>query len=196
MCMECRSAPGTYLSRRGGGGWTIRPAASTLRGGIREMMTLTFLAGTRKGTKVAILDDEMTLGRDESCSVVVNDAKVSRVHCTLHREPDRLWIEDHGSLNGISVNGTRARQADLTRGDTVRMGDTVFMLTSAESEIQALSTGKTVYRKMGPAPEAKGPSTRVVSEIDQRRGHTPDRKADEKDRSKPRRWWPARPRRS
>ena len=159
------------------------------------MLTLTFLAGTRKGTKVAVLDDEMTLGRDESCSVVVNDPKVSRVHCTLHRDPDRLWIEDHGSLNGISVNGTRARQADLGKGDTVRLGETVFMITSAESEIQALSTGKTVYRKLGQAVEVRGPATRVVAEIDRGRTHPAPKQPAEK-KPKPKRWWPARQRRS
>ncbi len=149
------------------------------------MLTMTFLTGPRKGSKIAVRPGEMTLGRGEGCSVIIPDTKVSRVHCTLHLDGDRLWIEDHGSLNGITVNGKKVETVDLKRGDTVRMGDTVFIITTAESEIQLLATGKTIYRVEEKA--AEGP---VVAEVDEERARSHSDDSSRKHRHGG--WWPRR----
>ncbi len=62
------------------------------------------------------------LGRGPSCSFVVDDAGVSRVHARLSLAGSAHVIEDLGSRNGTFVDETRVEQATLRDGDVVRLG--------------------------------------------------------------------------
>lgn len=67
-------------------------------------------------------------GRHPECDVrLVDSPKVSRRHCCIAQVNDRWVIRDLGSMNGIALNGKRvAREADLTAGDELFIGDAVF----------------------------------------------------------------------
>lgn len=47
----------------------------------------------------------VTIGRDLSCDIVIQDPEVSRLHVRLHRTVDGYQVEDVGSTNGTFVNG-------------------------------------------------------------------------------------------
>jgi pSer/pThr/pTyr-binding forkhead associated (FHA) protein len=53
------------------------------------------------------LSDALTIGRDESSTLRLDDATVSRDHAHVRFDHERWCIEDRGSLNGTFVNGTR-----------------------------------------------------------------------------------------
>ncbi len=48
-------------------------------------------------------------------------ADVSKQHCQILVEPDRVVVEDLGSANGTFVNDRRIQQARLRDGDRLRV---------------------------------------------------------------------------
>ncbi len=72
-------------------------------------------------------------GRHPECDVrLVASPKVSRRHCCIAQVDDRWFIRDLGSMNGVTLNGKRVnREAALTVGDELAIGDTVFKLVAA-----------------------------------------------------------------
>ncbi len=65
---------------------------------------------------------EVTVGRDSSCDIVINNVAVSRHHCTL-REVKRKWtLFDEGSSNGTYVNGQKIQEHTLNHKDRVVLG--------------------------------------------------------------------------
>jgi hypothetical protein len=75
-----------------------------------------------------LANDVITLGRDITNDIVINDPEVSRHHCRLTRTPSGYTLEDLGSTNGTFVNGQRLSAArPLSNGDMVGLGETVTM---------------------------------------------------------------------
>jgi len=75
------------------------------------------------------LDDkfEVTVGRDSTSDIVINNFAVSRHHCTI-REVKRKWILfDEGSSNGTFVNGQKIVQHELKHKDRVVLGKHTLM---------------------------------------------------------------------
>jgi len=67
--------------------------------------------------------DLIRLGRAPQNEIVVNAKNVSRFHCQIKREGDKLILEDLGSTNGTFVNDTLLRESHvLSVGDVARIG--------------------------------------------------------------------------
>lgn len=81
----------------------------------------------RRGTAVA-LDREITLGRDDTCTISIqDDSFVSTLHLRVYDYDGQPMVEDLGSTNGTFHNGTRLHGAKLLQpGDRVQVGTTVF----------------------------------------------------------------------
>jgi len=71
----------------------------------------------------------VTVGRDVSNDIVINDAEASRQHLRLRRRRGSGYVlEDLGSTNGTFVNGQRLSGArSLHNGDMIGMGETVTL---------------------------------------------------------------------
>ncbi len=54
-----------------------------------------------------LIDDTVTIGRDETCGVVVPDRQVSRFHARLLVKDEGVMLEDLGSKNGTFYEGKR-----------------------------------------------------------------------------------------
>ena len=52
-------------------------------------MLLRFMDGPRSGKSVKIISDDYTLGRDDSCDLLLDADGVSRVHCRIKKEDDK-----------------------------------------------------------------------------------------------------------
>lgn len=67
-----------------------------------------------------------TIGRAESCDVVLENEFTSHHHATIFYE-NGWYIKDEGSTNGTFVNGRKVNnQARLAYGDKVTVGQSTF----------------------------------------------------------------------
>ena len=84
--------------------------------------------GPRPGQVFAIDRDVLTLGREPTNPIVVNDPQVSRQHARIARQGGAIVIEDLGSTNGTFINGMRLTgPRALTPGDVIGLGEAVTL---------------------------------------------------------------------
>ncbi len=69
---------------------------------------------TKSGSVALGREQELTIGRDPQCDVVIDDPRVSRFHATLEWHRGIVVLRDH------STNGSFVRHADETRAHFVR----------------------------------------------------------------------------
>jgi pilus assembly protein CpaF len=85
----------------------------------------------RDGTPVAQRHfngtQHVTIGRDASCVVALDDLSISRRHAVLRLERDSVWVEDV-STNGTAVGDQHVRRGTLqtSYGTKIRLGDMVI----------------------------------------------------------------------
>lgn len=81
----------------------------------------------RRGLAVA-LDGEITLGRDEHCTISIqDDSYVSNRHLRVYDLDGQPMVEDLGSTNGTFHNGNRLHGSKLLhQGDRIQVGTTVI----------------------------------------------------------------------
>lgn len=71
--------------------------------------------------------DVVTIGRDPSCDMCLDDREVSRRHCRLARRGGRTIVEDLGSLYGVFVDGRPVTgPTELSDGQMLMIGRTVL----------------------------------------------------------------------
>lgn len=68
------------------------------------------------GRLVRLEKQSMTIGRDRACDITLNASTVSRSHARIFTDGSSWYLEDLGSVNGMSVNG-----AQLASHETVKL---------------------------------------------------------------------------
>ena len=96
---------------------------------------LLVLSGPLKDTTIPLPLGQVTIGRDGANGIAVTDPSVSRKHCQLEWQDERLQIKDLESRNGTLVNGVAIQQQWLEHGDQIATGDSTFLLLLGEEEI-------------------------------------------------------------
>ena len=72
-----------------------------------------------RGRQIELASDYLTVGREQTCDVRLDDPHVSRTHAALERRGGAVYVQDLGSSGGTYVNGTPAMNAELRQGDVV-----------------------------------------------------------------------------
>lgn len=79
------------------------------------------VAGERR---IPLREGETIAGRDEGCSIRLDEPSVSRRHARFVVDGDTVSVEDLQSTNGTLVNGRRRKGATALRaGDTITIGE-------------------------------------------------------------------------
>jgi len=87
------------------------------------------------GEKRAFSQNEVIIGREETCDVFLPDPVISSRHARLVYRNTHWWIEDLMSTNGTYLNDERVESpAILINGDELRIGKCILMV-----EIQAVN---------------------------------------------------------
>src|SRR5580700_5019293 len=86
---------------------------------------LVVISGLDKGKIFPLAETfNVLLGRSKHTICRLADLSVSRVHCEVEVRGKRILITDLESGSGTFVNGKRITEAELHKGDVVRIGDT------------------------------------------------------------------------
>lgn len=85
---------------------TIEFSPDRARGPEDEAHYLVVIEGEQPGLRREIRAS-MTIGRDTSCALRFQDAALSKIHCRVRNEGQRITVSDLGSTNGTLVNGRR-----------------------------------------------------------------------------------------
>ena len=83
--------------------------------------------GPHLGKKFVLDRKEVSIGRGETCEIVLELDNVSRRHCSLLVEEDGVFLRDNGSTNGTYLNNVEVRgDTPLRSGDLVKVGSGIF----------------------------------------------------------------------
>ena len=89
-------------------------------------------SGPTPGAAFTLEGDQLTIGRDSTNEIVINDAEISRRHARLTFQGGKYVLEDLGSTNGTFVNGQRlAGPRVLKAGEVVSFGEQIVLVFEA-----------------------------------------------------------------
>ncbi len=75
---------------------------------------------------------KITIGRESSCDVVVDNKLVSRHHAVIQKIRDAYFLRDDGSTNGTFLNGRRIpddKYIKLNAGDKITVGTASLVMS-------------------------------------------------------------------
>ena len=71
--------------------------------------------------------EPLSIGRSESCQVILNDTYVSQMHARVYPKDGEWFVEDLGSTNGTYLNRAKVTQpSPIGVGDEIRIGKTTL----------------------------------------------------------------------
>jgi pSer/pThr/pTyr-binding forkhead associated (FHA) protein len=89
-------------------------------------------SGPTPGKTFALEGDVLTIGREASNQIAINDAEISRKHSQLVAQGGKYVLTDLGSTNGTFVNGQRLTgQHVLQPGEVISLGEQISLLFEA-----------------------------------------------------------------
>jgi pSer/pThr/pTyr-binding forkhead associated (FHA) protein len=89
-----------------------------------ELEILVVQSGPDAGKVFHLREGNNSLGRDTGNQIHLDDPGVSRDHCVLRKDGDRVTVHDLASTSGTMVDGQTIRGHELTSNDTVTVGQT------------------------------------------------------------------------
>jgi diguanylate cyclase (GGDEF)-like protein len=101
---------------------------------------LIIIRGSPQGKKFVLKGEALTLGRDKSADIQINDPNVSRQHAKILQSENGFILEDLGSRNGTHINYEKMEsnaKVNLAKEDMIRMGTTVLKFLPA-GELETL----------------------------------------------------------
>jgi pSer/pThr/pTyr-binding forkhead associated (FHA) protein len=105
-----------------------RPARPP-RGGRATPQQLLVTAGTLAGTSLGLADQQITIGRANDATLVLNDDYASTRHARLFPQDGQWIVEDLGSTNGTYLDRQKVtRPTPVPVGVPIRIGKTVLEL--------------------------------------------------------------------
>ena len=100
--------------------------------------------GDALGRRYVLTDDKMTIGRDDSNDIVLQDENVSRFHAEVRVDGASVSLVDKGSTNGSRVNDQEITTQTLESGDLLHIGS--FILKYLRSEDPESLYHEEIYR--------------------------------------------------
>jgi len=118
-------------------------------------------SGPTPGVTFPLDGDQLTIGRDSTNPVAINDTEVSRKHARMMFQGGKYVLEDLGSTNGTFVNGQRlAGPVVLKPGDVVSLGEQIVLMYDAiASDAGAtIAVPRKAVQSSAPAAQPSAPS--------------------------------------
>ncbi len=78
------------------------------------------------------------IGRARNVDIVLDDARVSRLHAEVCVDGCWLRVTDLGSSNGIELDGAKTKTALLSDGDVFQIGPYTFEVSESDAAATAV----------------------------------------------------------
>ncbi len=101
---------------------------------------LTAISGPLKGTVFNLTEAEVSIGREASNGLCIADSSVSRRHCLIRCDADNFILRDLESLNSTFINDLPVKERELSHGDRIKVGNTLFLFHVRETSVSTSST--------------------------------------------------------
>jgi len=121
-------------------------------------------SGPTPGKVYPLEGPEIIIGRDNTSSLMINDAEVSRKHTRLVWQSLGYVIEDLGSTNGTFVDGVRLSAPFVLRGgESISLGENIVLIYESTSDPDAtvLSTSASAVKQAVAQATAQAPKPDV-----------------------------------
>jgi pSer/pThr/pTyr-binding forkhead associated (FHA) protein len=106
-----------------------RPARPARGGGRGEPQRLLVTGGPLSGTTLPLTEQQITIGRSNDATLVLNDDYASSRHARLFPQDGQWIVEDLGSTNGTYLDRQKVTQPiPVPTGVPIRIGKTVLEL--------------------------------------------------------------------
>jgi len=138
-----------------------------------ERYRLVMSAGPNPGKVFELTMDSMSIGREASSDIVIQDAELSRNHARISRRGGAFVLEDLGSTNGTFVNRQRVMSPrTLAPGDEIGLGENVVVTFQGEGA--AATVVAPARQAAPPAPQyAPPPAPAAAPAAPPRKGISP-----------------------
>jgi pSer/pThr/pTyr-binding forkhead associated (FHA) protein len=111
------------------------PDESTIVGGVPVVIlkkgprphVLRLVKGPEAPKDFTLEREELIIGRALEAHISIDSQAVSRRHAQFTLSEERWTCTDLDSANGVYVNGERTQSKQLADGDSVQIGDAVFI---------------------------------------------------------------------
>ena len=81
------------------------------------------LVNDEKINTFLITAPETKIGRDPSkADIIISELIVSKLHCSIFKKEDNIFIKDCNSTNGVYISGEKITERELDDRDVVFMG--------------------------------------------------------------------------
>lgn len=130
------------------------------------MFEASFSHPTPDGSREIKIPDgaKITFGRGSDAAERFADDGLSRLHATVYRDGERVWIVDENSANGTFINGVpaNANGTPLKTGDSIRIGhQTIFQFRIHERAAAAAQTNLNPAGHYSPTPATESGTGRI-----------------------------------
>ncbi|MBC7899908.1 MAG: FHA domain-containing protein [Saprospiraceae bacterium] len=106
------------------------------------MLEITLTFPTPEGSQEIRIDGERTsFGRGSEADHRFADNGLSRLHATIYRDGESVWVVDENSSNGTFVNGQKAAPGGtpLRNGDVVKIGHNTYLTVRMSDKFEAVA---------------------------------------------------------
>ncbi|MBK8148816.1 MAG: FHA domain-containing protein [Acidobacteria bacterium] len=95
--------------------------------------------------EIDLREGRITFGRGSEADRQLDDTGLSRLHASVYRENDRIWVVDENSTNGSFVNDERVAPAGtpLRDGDEIAIGNRTKLTVRITAEQRSAATPET-----------------------------------------------------
>ncbi len=109
---------------------------------------LLVVEGPDKNRKMDLERKPLKIGKKEDNDFALSDNTVSRYHLMIEQVGDSFVLKDLGSTNGTFINGLRVKEAYLSTGDVIGLGNTRIEFIAFDEKIQIEPSTKTALGDM------------------------------------------------
>ncbi len=114
------------------------------------MPSFTLQKGYGRSGEFEINKNQIVIGRDNNCDIVLDKGEVSRRHAKVSKKNQNYFIEDMNSSNGTFLNSTPIdKPCELKHLDVVQIGKNVLMFNDIDRNTRLKPEGPADGQKTG-----------------------------------------------